>query len=105
MARMMRMVIVISLVLSACALRPSRDEVHSVVIWRCSNASSFAVYFDAKGAAVISAAYQKYVLPRARSASGARYAEGDVEFWEHQGKATLLGAAGGPYRDCVPDAR
>ncbi|MDR1279378.1 MAG: MliC family protein [Opitutaceae bacterium] len=30
-----------------------------------------------------------WVLPRARSASGARYAAGEVEFWEHQGRATL----------------
>jgi membrane-bound inhibitor of C-type lysozyme len=93
--------IVISLMLSACAFRPPGDEVHRVFMWRCSTGSAFSVYFDAQGAAVVSAALKKYVLPPARSASGARYADGEVELWEHRGKATLLGADGGPYRDCV----
>lgn len=59
------------------------------------------MYYDEHGAAVISVGKYRYVLPPARSASGARYADDDVEFWEHQGRASLLGAAGGPYRDCV----
>jgi len=103
MGKTARIVIAIPLVLSACMSRLPGDEVHSVFMWHCPTGSSFAVYFDAQGAAVVSAANQKYVLPPARSASGARYAEGNVEFREHQGKATLLGAAGGPYRECVRD--
>jgi len=78
------------------------NEVHLVYVWRCAGGSSFAVYYDKDGSAVVTAASQKYVLPRAISGSGARYADGEVEFWEHQGKATLSGAAGGPYRECVP---
>ena len=104
MARTVRPVIFISLMLSACAFRPSRDLVYSVSLWHCSNASTFAVFYDG-GAAVVSAAYKRYVLPPIHSESGARYAEGDVELRVDQGKATLLGADGGPYRDCVPGVR
>jgi len=98
-------IIVISLTLSACASRLPGNDVRFVSLWHCSNAAFFALYFDEQGAAVISAGSKKYVLPPVASASGTRYAKGDVELQEHQGKATLLGASGGPYRNCTRDAR
>jgi hypothetical protein len=51
-------------------------------------------------AARLDAGGESYVLARAVSASGARYETGGVEFWQHQGEATLTGAAGGPYEGC-----
>ncbi len=38
-------------------------------------------------------------LPRAVSASGARYSDGTSTFWEHQG-AALLDLAGASFADC-----
>jgi membrane-bound inhibitor of C-type lysozyme len=35
-----------------------------------------------------------------QAASGARYSDGAVEYWEHGGGATLNGARGGPYNNC-----
>lgn len=68
----------------------------------CENGVSFTVRFERDGEiAHLDAGGQSYALPQAISASGARYANEDgVEFWEHQGEATLAGAAGGPYESC-----
>ena len=52
------------------------------------------------GAAEVFAGGQVYRLPQAQSGSGARYSNGSVEYWEHQGQATLTGAQGGPYANC-----
>jgi membrane-bound inhibitor of C-type lysozyme len=66
----------------------------------CASGSSFTVSYDGKGAAMVEAGGKSYTLPSALSGSGARYSDGSVEFWEHQGKATLTGAVGGPYEAC-----
>ena len=86
----------IALGLLACstAAKPGRFT------FACSSGSSFAVNYDGKGAALVEAGGKSYTLPSAVSGSGARYSDGSVEFWEHQGEATLKGAAGGPYEAC-----
>lgn len=105
MDKAVRTVIFVLLVLSACTHRPPPVEAQNMFVWGCANAQSFSVYYDAAGSAVVSAANEKYVLPPTPSGSGARFAAGEVEFWEHQGKATLAGTNSGPYRDCVPGAQ
>lgn len=72
-------------------------------VWRCEGGSSFSIRFDRGEKAVVSAAGERYVLPIARSASGARYSDGAVEYWEHHGEASLKGAANGPYLRCRPE--
>ncbi len=67
--------------------------------WRCDGGAAFSVRFRGEEAHVF-AGGQVYELPVAVSGSGARYAEGGVEYWEHQGQATLNGARGGPYTNC-----
>lgn len=67
--------------------------------WRCNGGAAFSVRF-ANDAAEVFAGGQVYTLPAAVSASGARYSNGAVEYWEHQGVAQLNGAAGGPYSNC-----
>ncbi len=67
--------------------------------WRCDGGAAFSVRFDGDAAQVF-AGGQLYNLPVAQSGSGARYSNGTVEYWEHQGEATLNGAQGGPYTNC-----
>ncbi|HYD86352.1 MAG TPA: MliC family protein [Vitreimonas sp.] len=67
--------------------------------WRCDGGAAFSVRFN-DNAAEVFAGGQVYTLPAAQSGSGARYSNGTVEYWEHQGEATLNGAAGGPYTNC-----
>jgi len=70
------------------------------VDWRCDGGAAFSVRYNAQGKAEVFAGGRTYTLPAAASGSGARYAEGGVEFWEHQGEARLTGAFGGPYNNC-----
>jgi membrane-bound inhibitor of C-type lysozyme len=67
--------------------------------WRCDGGAAFSVRFGDNSAEVF-AGGQVYTLPIAVSASGARYSNGAVEYWGHQGEATLNGAQGGPYTHC-----
>lgn len=81
--------------LSACASGSGGPRTD----WRCDGGAAFSVRFSS-GDAEVFAGGQIYQLPSARSGSGARYSDGTVEFWEHQGEATLNGAHGGPYTNC-----
>jgi membrane-bound inhibitor of C-type lysozyme len=67
--------------------------------WKCDHGAAFSVRFTTESAEVF-AGGQTYSLPHAQSGSGARYANGAVEYWEHAGEAMLNGAAGGPYANC-----
>ena len=72
----------------------------------CANHVHFTVqYEDDDSCAVVSAGGQTYRLGSAIAASGARYSDGRVEFWEHHGDASLTGAAGGPYANCRAPAQ
>jgi membrane-bound inhibitor of C-type lysozyme len=68
--------------------------------WRCDGGAAFSLRYSGLGAAEVFAGGQTYALPPVESASGARYSNGTVEYWEHQGRATLTGAAGAPYENC-----
>src|SRR5690348_10108229 len=86
--------------LGACATDGGGEAVGAPrTTWRCDGGSSFTVSYTTNSARV-SAHGRSYTLPHARSGSGARYAGGGVEFWEHGGTSTLTGAAGGPYANC-----
>jgi membrane-bound inhibitor of C-type lysozyme len=67
--------------------------------WSCDGGAAFSVRFSGETAEVF-AGGQLYRLPASVSGSGARYSGNGVEFWEHQGTATLNGARGGPYTNC-----
>jgi len=86
------------LVLTACATAapggPRMD-------WRCSGGAAFSARIDAGAAsAEVFAGGQVYNLPHVQAASGAKYSNGSVEYWERGGAATLNGARGGPYDNC-----
>ena len=89
---------------SACVSSRSADEPAELpsIVWRCAEGKTFSSHYSAEtDVTIIHAAGQRYALPRAMSASGARYATETVEFWEHQGSARLNGAEGGPYAECT----
>lgn len=92
------------LALCACATETgggtvSGPPIGNLVRWRCESGSTFGVGFTANGARV-AAGGQTYALPHVQAASGARYSNGSVQYWEHGGQATLTGARGGPYNNC-----
>ncbi len=64
----------------------------SAVEYRCDdNSKPFAATFynDEPRAAVLTWGNDQAIVPAAVSASGARYAAQGVEFWEHQGEASV----------------
>lgn len=83
------------------ASNPAAPKETEVFTFACANGQSFTVSYD-EGAttATVKASGQTYTLPAVISASGARYTDNKVEFWEKGGEAMLNGAAGGPYEAC-----
>ena len=79
--------------LSACATTTPMQ-------WRCDGGAAFSARITGTGTAEVFAAGQTYSLPHVQAASGAKYSNGSVEYWEHGGEATLGGARGGPYNNC-----
>jgi membrane-bound inhibitor of C-type lysozyme len=68
--------------------------------WRCDSGAAFSARIKTDGVAEVFAGGQVYNLPHVQAASGARYSNGGVEYWERGGEATLSGAQGGPYSNC-----
>jgi membrane-bound inhibitor of C-type lysozyme len=70
--------------------------------WRCDGGAAFSarVSTSGEGSAEVFAGGQTYRLPRVAGASGLRYSNGQVEYAERAGTATLSGARGGPYNNC-----
>jgi membrane-bound inhibitor of C-type lysozyme len=68
--------------------------------WRCDGGAAFSARISSSGTAEVFAAGQTYSLPHVAGAAGARYSNGNVEYWERGGQATLSGARGGPYNNC-----
>lgn len=87
------------LALAACASAPTASD-PNLHQFNCDGEAAFSVRYPNAAAASVFAAGRTYELPAATSGSGARYSNGQVEFWEHQGGATLNGAFGGPYNNC-----
>lgn len=85
------------LALSACA---STGTIGNRMDWRCDGGAAFSARIKSNGAAEVFAGGQLYNLPHVQAASGARYSNGSVEYWERGGEATLSGAQGGPYANC-----
>lgn len=68
--------------------------------WNCDGDAAFSARINANGSAEVFAAGRTYTLPHVQAASGAKYSNGSVEYWERGGSATLSGAHGGPYNNC-----
>lgn len=87
------------LVLAACA-SSAGGGASGRMDWRCDNGRAFSARIVGDGQAEVFAAGQVHRLPHVAGASGARYSNGSVEYWERGGSATLSGATGGPYNNC-----
>lgn len=96
---MKKLLIAVSLLgLSACAT--SSGMIGNRMDWRCDGGAAFSARIKTNGTAEVFAGGQTYSLPHVQAASGARYSDGRVEYWEHGGEATLSGARGGPFNHC-----
>lgn len=91
-----------ALSLVACSTQePSAKPSGPAFNFTCAAEKNFIVRYDEGFTfAFVSAGGATYKLPAVISASGARYSDGKVEYWEHHGEAMLNGAAGGPYDGC-----
>lgn len=75
---------------AACAALPASvgdADAASAVEWQCDTLS-FTVRYRGDNA-IVQMAERTVNLPRAVSASGARYTDGTWTYWEHQGTARL----------------
>jgi membrane-bound inhibitor of C-type lysozyme len=88
--------------LAACASSGGGGPAGPRADWRCEGGAAFSarISTSGEGSAEVFAGGQLYRLPRVAGASGLRYSNGSVEFWERGGSATLSGAHGGPYNNC-----
>ena len=67
-------------------------QVPATVEYRCDGDTvrvAAVFYHDPPQAMVLTVGDDQAILPIARSGSGARYAASGVEFWEHQGEASI----------------
>ena len=88
--------------LSACTTLDNLGGGGSIgnrIIWHCDGGHVFSVGFT-HNSAQLGVNGRAYILPHAQSASGARYSNGAVEYWENAGQVELSGVAGGPYVNC-----
>lgn len=88
--------------LAACATTSGGAPSGPFNQWRCDGGAAFSVRVSTEGdgSAEVFAGGQTYRLPRVAGASGLRYSNGQVDYWERGGEASLGGARGGPYTNC-----
>lgn len=106
--------VALALGLTACASKTERevavmtktpavaDAVAERHDYACADGAAFEVGYDEGYTfAEVTMGDRAWRLPAKMSASGSRYSDGKVEFWEHQGEAMLNGAPGGDHRSCT----
>ena len=86
--------------LAACASTSGGGPSGPRMDWRCDGGAAFSARISGSGTAEVFAGGRTYSLPHVAGATGARYSNGSVEYWERGGEATLSGANGGPYNNC-----
>jgi membrane-bound inhibitor of C-type lysozyme len=97
---MIKPALVIATLLLAAGCATTDVPTGETYVWRCDGGITFTARNTTGGNAEVVAGGQTYRLPGVIAASGVRYSDGRVEYWEHHGEATLTGAAGGPYANC-----
>lgn len=72
-----------------------------VFTFACANGKTFSVTYD-EGftVATVKSDGQTYKLPTVIAASGSRYSDGRIEYWEHHGEALLHGTPAGELSSC-----
>ena len=80
---------------------PTTPGQFSNFAYACDGGRHFEVIFNSQmDLMTITAGGIDKTLPHAMSASGARYADGDFEYWSKGREAMLNGFPGGPYENC-----
>lgn len=83
----------------ACARSGSADRTIERV-YRCDGGISFVVSFRPGRAKVVTRS-GVYVMEARKASFGQRYASDDVAFAQDEDRAVLVGAVGGPFRNCA----
>jgi membrane-bound inhibitor of C-type lysozyme len=85
-----------------CAAQPAPIQTAGQeYTYACAGAKTFHVSFDADFTyAVVNAGKATFKVPAVMAASGTRYSDEKVEFWEHHGEAMLNGVPGETFADC-----
>ena len=101
----MRTVLHCCLALGAIGCAPPGKSVQQIVgpeyTYTCASGKTFHVGFDEGFTnAVVKTDKATYQVPAVIAASGSRYADEKVEFWEHHGEAMLNGVPGETFTDC-----
>lgn len=101
----MRTVLLSCLALGAIGCAPPEKPAAQVVgpeyTYTCAGAKAFHVGFDEGFTyAVVKTDKATYQVPAVIAASGSRYSDEKVEFWEHHGEAMLNGVPGETFTDC-----
>lgn len=88
--------------LAGCVAPPAAPDVAGEqYTYACTGGKSFHVGFDEGFTfARVTTGKATYQVPAVIAASGSRYSDGKVEFWEHHGEAMLNGVPGDTYEDC-----
>jgi membrane-bound inhibitor of C-type lysozyme len=83
------------------AVEAAATDAAEVFTYVCPGGKTFSVSYDEGFTlATVKSGAETYKLPAVISGSGARYSDGKVEFWEHQGEAMLNGTPGGDSGSC-----
>lgn len=91
-----------ALLLASCAGEPAASTEDRRFVYSCPDGTVIVARFPPERAEVVVDG-RAYTLPQAISASGARYAAGDVTFWI-KGREALFEQESGPaHRGCVTD--
>ena len=100
----MRILLLSSLALSAAACAPEKPTIQQAgeeYTYACAGGKIFHVGFDEGFSyAIVKTGKATFEVPAVIAASGSRYADDKVEFWEHHGEAMLNGVPGETYADC-----
>ncbi|MDP3737218.1 MAG: MliC family protein [Hyphomonadaceae bacterium] len=81
--------------------KPAAEANAESFTFACANGKTFSVTYD-EGftVATVKADGQTYKLPAIIAASGSRYSDGKIEYWEHHGEALLHGTPAGELNGC-----
>jgi membrane-bound inhibitor of C-type lysozyme len=80
------------------------DIAETEVVYHCENDNDINATFmkDPDQVVIEAEGMQPVALSRAQSGSGARYADGEAELWEHQGVARIR-VGNASFDHCVPE--
>ena len=88
--------------LSSCANAKRAEPPSEVRVFRCDGDIGFVAQLQGEQA-VIATRSHRYELKARRSSFGVRYGSDEVAFAQDEERAVLIGAADGPYGNCVQD--